>query len=62
MALQHQTLAQRVTAVPSTLRVLLFLVLVVGAMLLATWIFGVRLAGPSYDLVPDPGAGLGLPF
>lgn len=62
MALQHQTLVQRVTSLSEPLRVLLFLVVVVGIMVLATAILGVRLSGPSYDIVPDPGAGLGFPF
>lgn len=62
MALQHQTLTQRVDFVPASLRMLIFVVAVIGVMLIATAIFGIRLAGPSYDLVPDPGAALGLPF
>jgi hypothetical protein len=31
-------------------------------MLVMTAIFGVQQAGPSYEIVPDPAAGLGLPF
>ena len=62
MALQHQTLQQRVTSLPSTLLVLLIVVVAVGVMLLATAILGVHLTGPGYDIVPDPASGLGLPF
>jgi len=62
MALQHQTLAQRVDSVPATLRMVLFVVAVIGVMLIATAVFGIRFSGPSYEIVPDPAGQLGLPF
>lgn len=59
MALQHQTLVQRVTA-HEVLWAFLLLVAMVAIMLLATAIFQVRFSGPSYELVPDPAGA--LPF
>lgn len=59
MALQHQTLVQRVTS-HEILTPVLLMIAIVAVMLLATAILGVRLTGPSYELVPDP-AGV-LPF
>jgi hypothetical protein len=43
------------------LRALVVVAAVIAAMLVATAVFGVRLTGPSYEIVPDP-AGLTLPF
>jgi len=60
MALQGTTLGQRVASYPDLVRVIVAVVIVL--MLVMTAIFGVQQAGPSYEIVPDPAAGLGLPF
>jgi len=31
-------------------------------MIVLTAVFGVQQTGPSYQIVPDPASGLGLPF
>ena len=62
MALHQSTLAQRVASYPDLLRVLLVVAAVLVVMAVATVIFGVQGTGPGYDIVPDPAAGLGLPF
>ncbi len=62
MALHRTTLGQRAASYPELLRVLLVVAAVIVLMLVMTVIFGVHQAGPSYELVPDPAAGLSLPF
>ena len=62
MALQGTTLGQRVASYPDLVRVLLIVVAVIVLMLVLTAIFGVQQTGPSYEIVPDPASGLGLPF
>jgi len=61
MALQQTTLASRVASHPDLVRALVVLAAVIALLLVATAIFGVQVAGPSYDLTADP-AGLALPF
>jgi hypothetical protein len=55
MALQKTSFADYV-------RVLFIIAAAIVAMIALTAVFGVGQAGPSYDIVPDPAAGLGLPF
>jgi len=62
MALQHSTLRQRVTSNQGLVRALLIVAAVIVLMLVLTVVFGVQQAGPSYQIVPDPASGLGLPF
>ena len=59
MALHRSILEQR-ASYQGLLIAVVIAVAVVAAMLIATAIFGVRLEGPSYEIVPDP-AGM-LPF
>ena len=56
----HQNLGQRATYQDLVL-VLLGIVVVIALMAVVTAILGVQVAGPSYDIVPDP-AGVTLPF
>jgi len=42
-------------------RVLLTIAAFIVVMLALTAVFGIGQTGPSYDFVPDPAAGLGLP-
>ena len=60
MALHQSTLGHSAASYQGLLIAVLIVVAVVAAMLIVTAIFGVRLAGPSYDIVPDP-AGLAFP-
>lgn len=62
MALQRTTLGQRAVSYPDLVRVLVIVAAVIVLMLLLTAVFGVQQAGPSYQIVPDPASGLGLPF
>ena len=62
MALQRMTLGQRAASYQDLVRVLLIVAAVIVLMLVLTAIFGVQQAGPSYQIVPDPASGLGLPF
>ena len=56
----NSTLVQRVGQHQDLVRVLLMLVAVVAVMAVLTAIFGVTHSGPSYDIIPDPGAALGF--
>ena len=60
MALHPSMLAKRISSSTDLMPALLIAVVVIAALLVATAVFGVRLTGPSYDIVPDP-AGT-LPF
>ena len=62
MALQHSTLGQRVTSSQDLVRALLIVAAVIVLMLVLTAVIGVQQTGPSYQIVPDPASGLGLPF
>jgi hypothetical protein len=62
MALHQGTLGQRAASYQDLVRVLLIVAAVIVLMLVATVIFGVQQTGPSYEIVPDPASGLGLPF
>lgn len=62
MALHQRTIAQWATSHQDFVRVLLIVAAVIVLMLVATAVFGVQQAGPSYEIVPDPVGGLGLPF
>ena len=62
MALQHSILGKRAAPYPDLVRVLLIVAAVIVLMLVLTAIFGVQQTGPSYEIVPDPASGLGLPF
>ncbi len=62
MALQQTTLGERARTLEDLVRVLLIIAAVIVVMIALTAVFGVGQTGPSYDLVPDPAAGLGLPF
>jgi hypothetical protein len=62
MALQRMTLGQRAASYQDLVRVPLIVAAVIVLMLVLTAIFGVQQAGPSYQIVPDPASGLGLPF
>ena len=61
MAVQQSTRSGLVLDSP-ILRAILIVVAVVAVMLVATVIFGVAQLGPSYQIVPDPAAGMALPF
>jgi len=60
MALHRTTLGQRAASYQDLVRVLFIVAAVIVLMLVM--IFGVQPTGPSYEIVPDPAAGLGLPF
>jgi hypothetical protein len=62
MTLQRMTLGQRAASYQDLVRVLLIVAAVIVIMLVLTAIFGVQQTGPSYQIVPDPASGLGLPF
>lgn len=62
MALQRSTLGQRVSAYPDLARAFLVVAAVIVLMLVLTVVFGVQQSPPSYQIVPDPASGLGLPF
>lgn len=62
MALQQTTLGERAASVVDLVRVALIIAAVIVVMIALTAVFGVHQTGPSYDIVPDPAAGLGLPF
>ena len=62
MTLQRMTLGQRAASYQDLVRVLLIVTAVIVLMLVLTAIFGVQQTGPSYEIVPDPASGLGLPF
>ena len=62
MALQQTTLQERARSHADLVRVLLTIAAVIVVMLALTAVFGVGQTGPSYEVVPDPAAGLGLPF
>jgi hypothetical protein len=51
-----------VTSNQGLVRALLIVAAVIVLMLVLTVVFGVQQAGPSYQIVPDPASGLGLPF
>jgi hypothetical protein len=54
---------QRTTAGSGNLtRALLLVAAVIILMAVLTVIFGVNIPGPSYQIVPDPASGMGLPF
>jgi hypothetical protein len=61
MALQRTSIGQNVSH-HDLVRALFIVVAVIVLMLALTAIFGVQQAGPSYQIVPDPASGLGLPF
>lgn len=62
MALYRTTLGQRADSYRDLVRVLLIVAAVIVVMLVLSAIFGVQQTGPSYQIVPDPASGLGLPF
>ena len=62
MALQSTAYRQQAASYQDLVRVLLVIVAVVALMLVLTAILGVHQAGPSYEIVPDPAAAVGLPF
>jgi hypothetical protein len=62
MALHQSTLGQRIASNQDLVRALLIVAAVIVLMLVMTAIFGVQQTGPSYEIVPDPASGLGLPF
>ena len=62
MAFQHSMLGKRAASYADLVRVLLIVAAVIVLMLVLTAIFGVQQTGPSYEIVPDPASGLGLPF
>jgi hypothetical protein len=62
MALHQRTLGQMAVSHQDLLRILLIVAAVIVLMLVATTVFGVQQAGPSYEIVPDPAGVLGLPF
>src|SRR5450759_830200 len=62
MALHRTTLGQRAASYQDLVRVFFIVAAVIVLMLVMTVIFGVQQTGPSYEIVPDPAAGLGLPF
>ncbi|MDR3544199.1 MAG: hypothetical protein P4L30_00335 [Candidatus Limnocylindrales bacterium] len=62
MALQHPTLGQRVASNQDLVRALLIVAAVIVLMIVLTAVVGVQQTGPSYQIVPDPASGLGLPF
>ena len=47
---------------PGLVRTVLIIAAVIVLMLVLTVVFGVQQTGPSYQIVPDPASGLGLPF
>jgi len=62
MALQQTTLQVKAGSYADSVRVLLTIAAFIVVMLALTAVFGVGQTGPSYEVVPDPAAGLGLPF
>ena len=61
MALQQSTLGAR-ASFENIVRVLLIVAAVIVVMLALNVVFGFNGGGPSFDLTPDPAAGLGLPI
>ena len=61
MALQQPTTAGSALESP-ILRMILIVAAIVVAMIAVTAILGVGQAGPAYQILPDPAAGMGLPF
>ena len=62
MALNRGTLSRRAASFEDALRILLILAAAIVVMLALTAVFGFNGAAPSFDLTPDPGAALGLPY
>ncbi len=62
MALHQSAFGQRAASFEGIVRVLLVVAAVIVVMLALNVVFGFQGAGPSFDLTPDPAAGLGLPF
>ena len=62
MALQRSALGTRAATSHDLVRVALILAAVIVVFLVMTAVFGMGQTGPSYDIVPDPASGLGLPF
>ena len=62
MALFQTGLGQRVLAHEDLARILLVVATVVALVFILTAFIGLQHTGIFYDLVPDPAAGLGLPF
>jgi hypothetical protein len=60
MALHQDRPATRARSRDDLLRALVFAVLVIGLMAVATIVFGIQGAGPSLELVPDPAGA--MPF
>ena len=62
MALQHSTLGKMAASHQDLVRAVLIAAAVIVLMLVLTVVFGVQQSGPSYQIVPDPASGLGVPF
>ena len=60
MALHHDRPVTRARSRDDLLRALVFAVLIIGLMALATLVFGVRVTGPSLEFAPDPAGA--MPF
>jgi hypothetical protein len=61
MALHNLTNVRDAAADHELIRAFVIVIAIVALMLIATAVFGVQGAGPSYEIVSDP-AGVELPF
>lgn len=62
MTLHQSILGQQIASHQDLVRTLLIVAAVIVLMLVMTVVLGVHQAVPSYQIVPDPAGGLGLPF
>ncbi|HET9520889.1 MAG TPA: hypothetical protein VFO73_07590 [Candidatus Limnocylindrales bacterium] len=60
MALHHDRHGARARPRDDLLRAVVFAVLVIGLMVVATLIFGINVPGPSLEFAPDPAGA--MPF
>jgi hypothetical protein len=60
MAQQPTTPLQRLSTNPDAIRVMVILVAALALAAMLTFALGIDVAGPAYDIVPDPAAA--LPF
>jgi multisubunit Na+/H+ antiporter MnhC subunit len=62
MTLQQPTVGSRLASHRELVIGLAIIGVAIILMIILTAVFGIQQAGPSYDIAPDPAAGMGLPF
>jgi hypothetical protein len=55
-------LGQRAASFEDVVRILLIVAAIIVGMLALNVVFGFNGSGPSFELTPDPGTALGVPF